>query len=335
MVAGFIVAGLLRANPMAVAVGLFGDLFLSYDTQGTEQMATPLALLIYSPVSSLLIALYFALLESGGRKTLGKKFLKLEVSKTDGYFISIKEALVRNLSKILAALIGGYLLGFLGIVLLTAVALNIEFFFFREKKEDFRQRYLDQPPHTIILLEEDETKPGVIALPRSQKKVQKPKVKRRTFKKREKELPEEKKVEALPPTEEKKEEEEKEEEPEASKPALEKPEEEEGEKEEKVSFWKKLFGGAKKEEEEEFEVEDEEEVRTLPAAEKSEEQKELDEISLEFMMEFDINEERARSLVDTGYRSVSEFRDAIPRDLMMIKGINPTLAKRIIEKANE
>ena len=60
-----------------------------------------------------------------------------------------------------------------------------------------------------------------------------------------------------------------------------------------------------------------------------------EEIVLQFMMDFDIDEDRSRGLVETGYTDKSEFKDAIPNDLMMIKGINPTIAKRIIKKANE
>ena len=330
----------MRANPMSVAFGLLGDALLSYDTQGTEQLATPLALLIYSPISAILIGLYFSIFESGGRRTLGKKLLGLEVSKTDGFYINFKEAFLRNLTKVIAALVGGYLLGFFGIIVFTALTTNLEFFLFRKDKEDFRQRYMDRLPKTIILLQDDETKPGVIALPKDERGKKEKEGKKVTFRKRDKELPKEKKVEALPPTKEEGEGEEEEEleEKEEKKEGLVKPSEEE-EKEveegEKVPFWKKLFGGEKKEEpEEEMELDEEEEL-SLPPAEKTEESKELDEIALKFMMEFDINEDRARALVDTGYRSVSEFKDAIPKDLIMIKGINPTIAKRIIGKANE
>jgi hypothetical protein len=47
---------------------------------------------------------------------------------------------------------------------------------------------------------------------------------------------------------------------------------------------------------------------------------------------FDINDERASNLFDAGYTSLKEFNDAIPEDLIMIDGINPTLARKIVEK---
>ena len=58
-----------------------------------------------------------------------------------------------------------------------------------------------------------------------------------------------------------------------------------------------------------------------------------DEIVLQFMFDFDIDEKRALGLFDMGYRNKAEFKDAIPQDLMMIEGINPTIAKRIIRMA--
>jgi len=36
-----------------------------------------------------------------------------------------------------------------------------------------------------------------------------------------------------------------------------------------------------------------------------------------------------------GYRKKEDLKDAIPQDLMMIRGLNPTIAKRIISRANE
>ena len=117
-------------------------------------------------------------------------------------------------------------------------------------------------------------------------------------------------------------------------------EEEAKEKEKKVPFWKKLFGGSKKEDEDEFIIEQvpgpddiivEKEPEQLPA------RKEIgrDETVLQFMFDFDISEERAQAIYDMGYRNKAEFKDAIPKDLIMIKGINPTIAKKIVEKANE
>ena len=36
-----------------------------------------------------------------------------------------------------------------------------------------------------------------------------------------------------------------------------------------------------------------------------------------------------------GYRKREDLAEAIPRDLMMIEGVNPTVAKKIIQKAGE
>jgi len=47
---------------------------------------------------------------------------------------------------------------------------------------------------------------------------------------------------------------------------------------------------------------------------------------------FKISNERASSLFNAGYTSLKEFKDAIPEDLILVQGINPTLARNIISK---
>jgi len=143
-------------------------------------------------------------------------------------------------------------------------------------------------------------------------------------------------------------EEEEEEGPEEPKPASmlgetegkEEEEKAEEEKPKKVSFFSKLFGGGKKAEKAEgAHVE----VEEVPGPDDIihiegpvlKEESSRDETILQFMFDFDIDENRASSLYDMGYRVKTEFADAIPEDLMMIGGINPTIAKRIIARAKE
>jgi hypothetical protein len=46
---------------------------------------------------------------------------------------------------------------------------------------------------------------------------------------------------------------------------------------------------------------------------------------------FNVNTKRATNLFTAGYTSINEFNDAIPEDLIMVEGINPTLARKIID----
>jgi hypothetical protein len=49
-----------------------------------------------------------------------------------------------------------------------------------------------------------------------------------------------------------------------------------------------------------------------------------------FIEEFHINRDKAENLFDAGYSRWSDFSEAIPEDLLMVEGINPTVARRII-----
>lgn len=49
-----------------------------------------------------------------------------------------------------------------------------------------------------------------------------------------------------------------------------------------------------------------------------------------FMELFHISRDKAENLFDAGYSEWSDFSEAIPEDLVMIEGINPTVARRII-----
>jgi hypothetical protein len=100
----------------------------------------------------------------------------------------------------------------------------------------------------------------------------------------------------------------------------------------KVSFFKRLFGGSKmKKTEEESPGEEVPERETGPSSSKKDSGR--DETILKFMMDFDIDEKRAEGLFEMGYREKKDLKEAIPQDLMIIEGMNPTIAKRIINKA--
>ncbi len=49
-----------------------------------------------------------------------------------------------------------------------------------------------------------------------------------------------------------------------------------------------------------------------------------------FIEDFHINRDKAENLYDAGYSRWSDFTEAIPEDLLMVEGVNPTVARRII-----
>lgn len=53
-----------------------------------------------------------------------------------------------------------------------------------------------------------------------------------------------------------------------------------------------------------------------------------------FSSEFGIPWQKAKNLYYAGYTRTGDFSEAIPSDLMMVDGINPTLARKIISKVN-
>jgi len=337
LIGGFITIAVGRANPATLFVGLLADLALPPDPNSpttAPTMAIPLAAIIFSSVATILIFAYFAIFESNGRRTLGKKIMSLELHRTDGTFPTFMGAFTRNLSKILCAFIGGFLLGFSGIAIFTIIVLILEYKLFSDSKFDLRQRFTETIKGTLVLMEDDGVGPGKITIPEELKKKTAPK------EKKEEALPsgsdKQEEMPALPPSEEELIEE-KEEFPEEEEAEEETEEETSEPTEEKVSFFKKIFG-KKERPPEDDEIEEEEPGKTkqiferLPPTKKN---LDVEEIVLQFMMDFDIDEDRSRALVDMGYTEKSEFSDAIPSDLMMIKGVNPTIAKRIIKKANE
>ena len=52
----------------------------------------------------------------------------------------------------------------------------------------------------------------------------------------------------------------------------------------------------------------------------------------QFITEFHIDQARAEQLYQAGFRSMDDFKTKSVEDLMLIDNINPTLAKRIVQK---
>ena len=55
-------------------------------------------------------------------------------------------------------------------------------------------------------------------------------------------------------------------------------------------------------------------------------------ILTEFMRKFGIDRLRAEKLYHAGFQDVNDFKDKTVEDLMQIDDINPTLAKKIVQK---
>jgi hypothetical protein len=54
------------------------------------------------------------------------------------------------------------------------------------------------------------------------------------------------------------------------------------------------------------------------------------DIVREYMENFGISKDKAQNLYDAGYSHWGDFAEAIPEDLLMVEGINPTISRRII-----
>jgi uncharacterized RDD family membrane protein YckC len=362
---------IFQSNPFGIVVGQIAPLLYTYEVFGVTSTPTFLALIPSIFISLGLTMGYFTIFESNGRRTLGKKLWHLEVLRSDGKFLSPGQAFRRNIIKYVAGAIGFYLLGLLGWGLFMSLACLFDLKMAQGKKKDVRQRLTEASMGTMVYLEHDEVPFGDISIPGEKieekvekKRVRKPKMTPSLSKKKKttlelgakpdkaKELLKEKKRPLLLGSDEEEKDEIKEEEPSElslvpelkDKEEIEgaPPEEEDEEKPKKQSFFSKLFGGgfkkAKGEEEPHYEVEPvpgpddiiHEEGGLPPRKEVAK-----DEVVLQFMFDFDITEERALGLYDMGYRTKPEFKDAIPQDLMMVEGINPTIAKRIISLAND
>jgi hypothetical protein len=51
-----------------------------------------------------------------------------------------------------------------------------------------------------------------------------------------------------------------------------------------------------------------------------------------YIRDLGLNRDKAENLYDAGYSRWSDFSEAIPEDLLMVEGINPTVARRIITR---
>jgi hypothetical protein len=349
-------------------IGQIAPLVYQYEVYGVTSTPTFLAMIPSVFINLGLIIPYLMIFESNGRRTLGKRILHLEVLRSDGKFLSPSQAFQRNIIKFIAGTIGLYLLGLLGWGLFMGLACLFDLKMSKGRKKDVRQRLTEASFGTMVYIEHDEVPFGGISIPgeKIKEKMKEKKLPRKRMKpvlsrkkkpalelgsKPEKEevLLKEKKRPLLMSSEEEKEEEKEPKEPslapsltEEGETVVKAPEEEIKEKPKKQSFFSKLFGGGSKkaDEEKELHVEPDQSPGSTDLIHEEEgllPRKEIarDEIVLQFMFDFDIDEDRANGLYDMGYRAKHEFKDAIPQDLMMIKGINPTIAKRIIKIAEE
>lgn len=352
--------GILSANPMGAFIGLLGDVMMPFNNAGLKFTPLYLAMIAFSCVHAVFSILYFSALESNGRRTPGKALMHLEVVGVLDPDPSFGNAFNRNIGRILFGALGGYLLGIVGANLFPALVLLVEYFGFSAKKVDLRQRYLDVGAGTIVLFEDDEVEIGDIQIDGSPtvedllraKKVKKEAASKAPFSQglREKDFKQTAPMLGSPPRSlsaggSK--------EPYEKKASMERPAfgrsltqgtREEGKdeapssvqeppmKEKKVKgLMSGLFGGKSKEEPEQVKVAD---MTPEKFSEGIDGGEDADRMVLAFMMDFDIDEDRARCLYDAGYRKSSEFAEAIPEDLMMIEGINPTLARRIVAQAS-
>lgn len=55
-----------------------------------------------------------------------------------------------------------------------------------------------------------------------------------------------------------------------------------------------------------------------------------DKVIRTFMENFSISRDKAENLYNAGYRRLGDFHEAIPEDLVLVEGINPTIARRIV-----
>lgn len=358
IIGGVITVGLNSMNPLAALIGPLADIISPYEIYEGKPPSAWAMMLVFSVVHLIVTGFYFSFFESSGRRTFFKKMFHLEVLHKDGSFLTFFQAFRRNLLKFFIGAVAIYLLGIIGWAVLIGVTGLLDLKLKPGMKTDVRQRLTEVSVGSMVFLEDDDLPLGEINLPGEKLKTKKKgegflskKMKTSIVmarKKGKQKLPQEKAPDLLGPGEKEVEDEEEIErapglsletpEPEGKEEVSE-PSDDEQEPSEKVPFWKKLFGGSKKKEEETIleqvpgpdDIIVEKEPEQLPA------RKEVgkDETVLQFMFDFDISEERAQAIYDMGYRNKAEFKDAIPQDLVMIKGINPTIAKRIVEKANE
>jgi hypothetical protein len=331
---GFIVAGITNSNPMGIFFGLAGDLVMK---NKSEIPMTPLfaSMFGFAAVYFVVSSLYYGIFESGSRKTAGKAIMHLEIGsymRDPNFFIAIG----RNLTKILGGSIGGYILGILGANIGAAIAVYMDYTLSPGSKVDVRQRASEKAFGTMVLTENDENDIGAFSVdgaPTVEEAL------KGTFEKKKKVMKPAPAASSVPSKG-------------LGKASSQEPEKAEAEKE-RPSFGRSMAGPLSNEKEapkgseggapEPVPVarsapkpmdEAKPPIPTPPSAPGGKNEA-RDRIVLSFMMDFDIDETRAQLLYDTGYRKREDLSDAIPADLIMLKGINPTIARRIISKAKE
>ncbi|MBN1539103.1 MAG: RDD family protein [Candidatus Thermoplasmatota archaeon] len=351
------------SNPVSLVFGQLAPVLYHHEVVMGRPIPVVVAMIPGIFISFISTGLYFTFLEVRGRRTLGKKLLHLETQGSDGKYLTVRTAFRRNLVKHISGAAGLYLFGILGFGLFMGLACLLDLKISPGRKKDVRQRFTEASLGTMVYLENDALSLGEISLPGEKieevKEKRKPLTDDRTkmLTKQDKplslsgagggdrrELPGLKKKPLLlaPPEKSREEvEDEKEKGPLASLEEPDPGEEAPPEEGPKSSFLSRIFGGSRKKKKEEGEVHVE--VEPVPGPdnivhlEKMDGSKGFsrDEKILEFMMDFDIDEARAGALYDMGYRAKIDLSDAVPQDLMMINGINPTIAKRIIAKSKE
>jgi len=305
LLAGFIIAGIFFGNPLAVFFGLpAGFLLRSSNSMGADPhpMIYMIALTVVFFIISLL---YFSFFDSNGRRTPGKAAMHLEVLTEEGYFPGFVAVMKRTLLKSISGAIGGYFLGLFGAGLAMGVASFFDLRSSPSKKGDLRQRRSEIWAGTVVLLEDEDVPFGSISGFSGDWKKGKEERESRRIK-----LPSFSRGDKVPGAEKK--------------------------RMRLFSKKEKVPDGTEptKDKEEMVPVPPQEEAdKTPPIDSTRSKELEKEEAVLRLMIDLDIDENRARALADSGYRRKEDLAEAIPQDLLMVKGINPTLAKRIIERS--
>ena len=153
---------IFQSNPFGIVIGQIGPLIYEYEVYGVQSTPTFLALIPSIFIHLALTIPYFMFLESNGRRTLGKRFLHLEVLRSDGKFLSRKQAFMRNIIKFIVGALGFYLLGLLGWGFFMGIACLFDMKMGVSKKQDARQRLTEASLGTMVYLEHDEVPMGEI-----------------------------------------------------------------------------------------------------------------------------------------------------------------------------
>ncbi|MBN1390794.1 MAG: RDD family protein [Candidatus Thermoplasmatota archaeon] len=353
-----------ESNPLSLIVGQFSPLIYHHETVMGRPTPVVLAMIPGIFLSLIFTGLYFTIFEVNGRRTLGKSLLHLEALGSDGKYLNWSMAYRRNLTKHIFGAAGIYILGIFGFGLFIGIACLVDLMIYPQKKRDVRQRLSEVSLGTMVYVENETIPIGGISIPGEKipeikEKVKAPKsegsrplsgpekpLSLPAFDEKERadQTSSKKKPLLLAPAKGSEGPSEKEHE---EGPSPEVKDEEVGEEdkiiEEKqsVSFISRIFkgvlGSRKEKGDTTLHIEQVPGPDDITDIEGPKIKKETarDENLLRFMMEFDIDEVRAGALYDMGYRSKADLIDAVPQDLMMIEGINPTIAKRIIARAKE